>query len=121
MDDTLACPICGNKLRNVNLKNKRLHSVRKTADYVERTCSTGMNHSLQLFCDGYTRKIDFLRLSLNPKYSRYLEIDFFNQKCRISCLKEGKAEYIEIAKMIQPDFPHLTKLKERVSMYVVFS
>lgn len=121
MDDTLVCPICGNKLRNVNQKSKYLLPVSKTANYIERTCSTGMNHSLQLFTDGYTQKVDLLKLSLNPKYSRYLEIDFINQKCRISCLKAGKAEYINIPKMIQPDFPKLVKLKERVSMYVTFS
>lgn len=121
MDDTLVCPICGNKLRNVNQKNKNLLPVGKTANYVERTCSLGMNHSLQLFTDGYTQQVDLLKLSLNPKYSRYLEIDFINQKCRISCLKAGKTEYINIPKMIHPDFPKLAKLKEKVSMYVTFS
>jgi hypothetical protein len=120
MDDTLACPICGDKFRNLNLPNKFLHDINKTADYVERTC-TGMNHCLQLFSDIATKQVDFLKLSLNAKYSRYLDIDFLNQKCRISCLKDSKPEYIEIPKMIVPDFPHLTKLKERVSMYVVFS
>jgi hypothetical protein len=121
MDDTSTCPICDNKLRTVWLVNKYLYPISKAANYAERTCATGMNHSLQLFTDTATNKIDFLKLSLNPKYSRYLEIDFVNQRCRISCLKEGKPEYIEIEKMIEPDFPHLTKLKEKVSMYIVFS
>lgn len=120
MDDTLACPICGNKFRNINCENKLLHDIGKTANYVERTC-TEMNHCLQLFTDKETKQVDLLKLSLNPKYSRYLEIDFLNQKCRINCLKDNKSEYIDIPKMIQPDFPHLTKLKERVSMYIVFS
>lgn len=93
----------------------------KTADYVERTCSSGMNHVIQLFADSNTKKVDFIKLSLNPKYSRYLEIDFLNQKCRINCMKDGKAEYIEVPKMIIPDFPNLVRLKERVSLYVVFS
>ena len=121
MDDTLACPICGNKLRNIKLSNKFLHPVGKTANYIERTCSEGMNHSLQLFTDENNNQVDFLKLSLNPKYSRYIEIDFINQKCRINCLKEGKPDYIDIPKMIYPDFPLLTKLKERVSLYIIFS
>lgn len=121
MDDTSECPICGNKLRTVWLVNRHLHSVGKTANYAERTCSTGMNHSLQLFTDTVTKKVDLLKLSLNSKYSRYLEIDFVNQRCRISCFKEGKPESIEIEKMIEPDFPLLVKLKEKVSMYIVFS
>ena len=121
MDDTLNCPMCGNRLRTINTPAKFLHYVGKTADYVERTCSRGMNHSLQLFTDDNTGKVDLLKLSLNPKYSKYLEIDFFNQKCRISLLKESKPFYIEIDKMIEPDFPLLVKLKERVNLYVVFS
>ena len=121
MDDTPTCPVCGNKLRTVRTKNKYLHWISKTANYAERVCSKGMNHSLQIFTDEETRQVDMLKLSLNPKYSRYLEIDFVNQKCRINCMKEGKSEYIQIPKMIEPDFPDLVKLKERVSMYVVFS
>lgn len=62
-----------------------------------------------------------IKLSLNPKYSRFLEMDFVNQKCRITCSKDGENEYIDIPKMIYPDFPDLTKLKEKVSLYVVFS
>jgi len=121
MDDTLACPICGNKLRNIKLPNKFLHHVNKTSDYIARTCHNGMNHSLTFHVDEITKKVDFLKLSLNPKYSRYVEIDFFNQKCRISCLKDSKPDYIEIPKMLHPDFPLLTKLKERVSLYITFS
>jgi len=92
----------------------------KVGSWKERTC-TGPNHSLQIFSDVNTKKVDLLTLSLNPKYSRYLEIDFVNEKCRINCMKDGKSEYIHIDKMIEPDFPSLTKLKERVSLYVVFS
>lgn len=121
MDDTISCPICNNRMRAVRLSNKYLHTIDKTASYMERTCSNGMNHTLQIFVDEGTRKVDLLRLSLNHKYSRYLEIDYIHQKCRISCFKDSKAEYIEIDKMIDPDFPNLIKLKEKISLYVVFS
>lgn len=121
MHDTLSCPICGNKLRSIKQANKQLYQIGKVANYIERTCSDGMNHSLQIFVDESTNVVDLLKLSLNPKYSRFLEIDFYNQKCRINCLKEGKPEYIDIPKMIEPDFPDLIKLKEKVSLYVVFS
>lgn len=121
MDDTVTCPICGRKLRTVNLDNRLLHFINKQSDYAERSCTKALTHTLQLFADKQTGKIDFINLSLNPKNSRYLEIDFVNQKCRISCRKDGAVEYIEIPKMIFPDFPHLEKLKERVNLYVVFS
>lgn len=121
MDDTLSCPICGNKLRNIKLSGKFLHYVDKSANYVERTCSQGMNHTVQFFTDEDTKQIDLLKISLSPKYSRYLEIDYLNQKCRISCWVDGNAEYIEIDKMVELDFPDLVKLKEKVSVYILFS
>lgn len=122
MDDTLLCPICGKKMRTINLPDRFLNAVNKRADYTERTCTEGMNHrGLRFFADKATNQVDLLTLSLNPKNTKYLEIDFVNQKCRIRCMKDGKPEYINIDKMIQPDFPELTKLKDRVLMYVLFS
>lgn len=121
MDDVLHCPICGNKLRTSHHTNKLLPFVNKTADYAERICSDGHNHIVVIWTDKATKKVDFLRLSLNAKYSRFLEIDYINQKCRITCAKDGEYEYINIPKMIEPDFPDLEKLKERVGLYVVFS
>lgn len=120
MDDTLNCPICGLKMRTINLDGKFLHHTQKLANYAERTC-VGMNHTLRMFTDKESDKVDFLSLSLNPKYSRFLEINFVDQRCRINCMKEGESTYIDIPKMIEPDFPKLIKLKEKVSLYVVFS
>ena len=119
MDDTTQCPICQNKFRNIK-KNGPLHAIGKNGNYMERTC-TGMNHSLQLFTNIRTKKVDFLKLSLNPKYSRFLEIDYHNQKCRISCYKEGKPEQILIERLIEPDFPDLCKLQEIVALFILFS
>jgi len=119
MDDSLHCPICQNKFRNIK-KNGPLHAIGKSGNYIERTC-TGMNHSLQLFTNTRTKKVDFLKLSLNPKYSRFLEIDYHNQRCRISCFKDGKPEYIDIPRLIEPDFPSLEKLRETISTFICFS
>ena len=120
MDDVLDCPICKNKLRNINLPAKHLHGVGKTSDYIERTCTQGRNHSIQFFADTTTDKIDLLKISLNPKYSRYIEIDFINERCKISCMKSGRAECIEIYKILYPDFPDLVSLKEKVALFIVF-
>lgn len=122
MDDVLNCPICGNKMRTNHHTNKHLYPISKTADYAERICSSGHNHVITLWVDKATKTVDMIKLSLNPKYSRFLEVDFVNQKCRITCnKKDGEQEHIDIPKMIVPDFPDLTKLKEKVSLYVVFS
>lgn len=120
MEDTTACPICGKRMRTVKVQDMYLPAIGKTDSFFERTCS-GPNHSVQFFTNESTKKIDMLKFSLDPKYSRYLEIDYVNRKCRIYCMKNGDAEYIYIPKMVEPDFPDLKKLKERISMYVVFS
>lgn len=119
MEDTTSCPICGNKLRTV-LINTKLHFIEKTGVFFERTCS-GPGHSIQFFTDKLSKSVDMLRFSLDPKYTRFLEIDYLNSKCRIYCMKNNETHYIYIPKMVQPDFPNLDKLKERISMYVVFS
>ena len=78
-----------------------------------------MNHLIRLHTSN--NKVEHLSLSLDPKYSKYIEINFLKQICFIHCMKDGQPHTISIPKIIEPDFPHLTKLKERVSLYVVFS
>jgi len=121
MDDALCCPICNNKLRTSHLTSKLLHPIGKTADYAERVCSQGYNHIVTIWTDKATKQVDLIKISLNPRYSRFLEIDYVNQRCRITCAKEGEYNYIEIPKMLIPDFPDLVKLKEIVSLYILFS
>lgn len=120
MQDTNICPICERKMRTVTI-NSRLEFIEKEAFFLERTCS-GPNHSIQIFTDKKTGSVDMLRFSLDPKYSRFLEIDFINNRCRAHCMKESKADsYIYIPKIVELDFPNLEKLKERISIYVTFS
>ena len=121
MDDMTRCPICGNKLRNLNLKNKFLHATGKTADLVERTCSKGKNHCLQLFSDISNNKVDYIKFSLDPKYSKYIEINFISNECTILFMKNSVMNAIVVPKIIEPDFPALLKLKQQVSLYAVFS
>jgi hypothetical protein len=118
MDNTSSCPICEKKLSSTNALNK--DNLDKTTTYTERKCAS-MNHSIILLINDKTDKVDFIKMSLNPKYSRFIEIDFYNNKCRINCLKNGKPEYINIPKMIVPDFPELIKLKEKVGLFITFS
>lgn len=120
-EDTIICPICKNKLRTIYLSNKFLFGVNKHSNYIERTCTKAVNHSLQFFTDAQTKKIDFIKVSLDHKYSKFIEIDFINQKSRISCMKAGKAEYIDVDRLLDPDFPDLEKLKEKVSLLITLS
>jgi len=121
MDDVLSCPICGNKLKTMHLPNKLLHAVNKTADYAERRCSDGHNHIVCFWTDKATKQVDLLKISLKPNYSRFVEIDYVNQKCRITCQKDGEYEYIEIPRLLIPDFPYLTKLRATVGLFIVFA
>lgn len=120
MEDTALCPICHNKLRSLKLINKYLHPIDKKGFFYERICSRP-NHTVHFFADGYAHQIDYLRFSLDHRYSKFLEIDFVHKKCRIVCFKLCVPSYIEIPKMIEPDFPLLKNLKSKISMYVTFS
>jgi hypothetical protein len=121
MDDVLNCPICGNKLKTSHHTDKLLHAVGKTANYAERICSAGYNHTLTLWADKDTKQVDLVKVSLNPTYSRFLEIDYVNGKCRIICASEGERDCIEIDRLLEPDFPDLVKLREQVALFIVLS
>lgn len=121
MQATWNCPICGDLMRGIKQTNKIIHFVEKISNYSERTCN-GLNHCLQIVVDEKTNQVDLLKISLNPTYDRFIFIDFYNQKCKVVCLKDNKeVSSIAVPKMIEPDFPDLSKLKEKVSMFIVFS
>lgn len=121
MQDVQLCPICSAKLQSVSKKKRKLHWINKVSTYAEKKCVKGHNHSLQLFTDKLTGKIDLLKFSLEANYSKFIEIDFVNQRCRINCLKASVSSYIDIPGIIEPDFPALEKLKQKVSLYVMLS
>ena len=120
MDDTTSCPICNNKLRSLKLSNKYLHPIAKTANFYERTCN-GTNHTLQFYTDMSTKKVDLIKVSITPTYSRFIEVDFLNQKSRIFYVIESKSECVEIPKVLELDFPDLIRLKEKISLYATFN
>lgn len=121
MKDTQNCPICNNYLKNIKKDNHYLYNINHTDNYISHTCSLGMNHFLQFFTQKESKNVHFLKVSLTPNYSRFVEIDFFNNKSKISYFKPDKGtEYIELKKAIEPDFPKLILLKEKVDTLVNF-
>lgn len=80
-----------------------------------------MNHLLQFYYDKNTKQVDFLNLSLNPFYSRWVEVDFYNKKSRIIIYNNNERQYIELPRIIEPDFNNLTPLKEKISLFIAFS
>lgn len=120
MIDTKNCPICNQKLKNRNLKDHYLYFVDNVSDYTEKVCSNGINHTIQIFTDSKTKKIHLLKTSISHDYSKFIEIDFLNSKSRISYFKLGKPEYVNVKKIIYPDFPNLKSIKDKVDTYVKF-
>lgn len=118
MDDTPLCPICRSKLKNTK-RYSFLYATNKEGMYVERVCN-GLNHSLQFYFDENTDNVDFLKVSLTPVYSRWVEIDFYNKKSRIIYYTNSERQYINLPeRVLDPDFPMLTELKAKVSLYML--
>jgi hypothetical protein len=121
MQEIFACPICGDSLRCKKYKNHTIPFIHKTADYKEKTC-TGTNHCIQILVDDSSKMVDLLKISLNPEYNRFVFLDYVNNKCKVVCLKNNViVSEIDVPKMIEPDFPNLIRLKEKVSVFIIFS
>ncbi len=119
MDDISVCPICNNKFRIT--KNVPLKTVSSLVAYTEKLCTTGMNHALQAFYNPSSKKIDLIKFSLDPKYSKFIEINFIDNKTEIHCYKNSKLSVLKIDKIISPDFPDLESLKKKVDIYILMS
>lgn len=119
MQDTKNCPICGDKMRSITENNKFTQTISQDS-YIKRTCH-GHNHIIQFFTNENTKNVDFIKLSLSVNYSKFITIDFLNNKSQIQCLSNSKKSFIDIPKIIEPDFPSLKNLKEKVSLLITFS
>jgi len=121
MDDLLFCPMCHNQLRTIHLDNKFLHPIKKLANYAERICSQGHNHIISLWADKQTKQIDMIKISLNSNHTKFVQLDFVNNKSQIILAKNYSYEVINIDRLIVPDFPDIVELKKTVSLYVAFN
>lgn len=122
MDDTLSCPICRAKLNNSAHSKGYLSFLRKSGDFVNRTCqSAPLNHTLWFLADKKTGQVDLLHFSLPATQGRYVQINYPRGTSRIYCYKNGDPSHIEIDRRLQPDFPSLEKIKRVVSTLVLFS
>lgn len=119
MQDTQYCPMCGEKMRTKK-EESYVHILDKISDFIERTC-VGMNHVFQIVIDSETEKVDLIKISLQPDYSKFILIDYLHQKCKVICLKNNIEQSFEIPKMLYPDFPDLKGLKEKVDLFITFS
>jgi hypothetical protein len=110
--------MCGNKLINLNLTDQHLPFLHKTSSFITRNCPTGISHSYLHTTDQTTGKIDWIKLSFLPS-QRWIEINYITNKSRIVCLKDGEPDYLDIGKALEPDFPAMEKLREKISLYVL--
>lgn len=120
MRDILNCPICGDRMRSIKDKNRHLFFVNKTASYIERTC-LGTNHSFQITVDSSSKKVDLLKVSLAPNYSKFFFVDFVNGKSKLLLIKNNVYQTIVLPRLIIPDFPNLSELKQKISCFITFS
>lgn len=126
MEDCSACPICNSKLKVSNKDDLYLtNKVSSKIEYYSEKVCNGTNHHIQIYVDKLTNKVGFIRFSLNPKYSKYLEIDYVNGLSTILLyLQNDKGinliNTIEIPRILEIDFPDLTNLNKIISVYTTF-
>jgi len=119
MRDILTCPICGDKLRSIKRKNK-IFDLNQEAYYVERLCVKNISHFLQFFTDEGTGKVDLINISLTPNRSKFIRINFYTNISKVLSNFPLLNEVI-IPKIIEPDFPDLIILKDKIKLYITFS
>lgn len=115
MKDTRYCPICKVKMssRKINWIINGVHQ----GPTISRTC-TGFNHFLTIYTQG--NQVALLKVSLNPQYTRQVEIDYRSQTSKIIYDWNTIYVFIPIPKLLVPDFPNLTELKEKVDILLAF-
>jgi hypothetical protein len=120
MDDTTLCPICNSKMRTLHQNNKLCYPLNKIYSYIERSCTYGKNHYIQLFSSKETGKVDFIKFALGPRYDKRIEVDFIKSTSKLY-LFENTVKIIEIPKLMETDFPNLLKLKQQIKLYCLLS
>lgn len=118
MDDITNCPICNNFLKNSNVKF--LYQTNKMVPYAVRTCTKGFAHTLRLYTDKATSKVDLIEFSISPNYSKFIEINFIKSSTQIT-IKNNTTSFIHLDKVIFPDFPDLTGLLKQVDTFILLS
>ena len=124
MDDCLFCPICSSRLKSYGPFTRYVYLIKKMADYIDRGCISAEDHYIHLLIDSATHKIDIMKISINKSdtHNKFIEIDYVNNKSRIIILEpHGPPQYIDLPKMISPDFPILEELKRKVNILIAFS
>lgn len=119
MEDFSICPICGKKLSVIKL-NRFIKFIDKTSCFLDKKC-VGVNHFFQIFIDQVTKKIDYMKFSLYPTYSQYVHINFIKQYSNIYIYKNGEHFKINIPRIIDPDFPNLIGIKEKINKLLLLS
>ena len=103
------CPICGDRMKNDN------YSV-----FVERLCQ-GTNHFIKFIVNRHSKKIECLKLSYDI-YNRVIFIDLIHNRSKIFLFKEGiRQNMIDVPYALPIDFPHLSALKEKVNLFILYS
>lgn len=115
MKDTLYCPICKVRMtsRKINWIINGVHQGPTTS----RLCP-GFGHFVTMYIQ--KKQVVLLKVSLNSQYTRQIEIDYRFQTSKIIYDYNTISVFIHIPKLLVPDFPNLTELKEKVDILLAF-
>jgi|SRR6185436_19041934 len=101
------CPICANKLKSRLFKDniKLLSCQEGVAHYISFKLQDQQMSNMTLYLDNYS----------------YLEMDFLKQISTYYYDPLNGMAKLVIPKIIEPDFPQLKNLKEKLLKYVLFT
>lgn len=120
MNDSVFCPFCGDKFKNSYTNNNLPKAIQGNTTYIERVCAS-INHVVIFYTEKNTLQVDYIIFSIYPNYSVYIEVNFLHKATDIFIYNREFKKEITLPKILEPDFPQLTKIKDIINMYLTFS
>lgn len=116
-DPGIFCPICNSVLEtqaSIGAKNQVL---------LNRRCKSAINHTFLISLVKLTKEVLSVRVSLSPDFTIFCSINFDTKIIAIDRYHDNsydKKTFLIKDKVIEPDFPDLKNLRNKVQTYINF-
>lgn len=104
MKDNNNCLVCNSGLQKIHL----------TKNIIEKLCTNSYSHSFYLISNKSNKDILYFKFSLNPYFTRFLEVDYRIGQSVI-CDRDKR---ILVSRILEPDFPCLDILNNQLDLFL---